>query len=70
VLPEGQKLEFLRDLHEYVQQIPQPRPLVFDVILRMIKSARSNEQVDDAARLFRMALASSASAPSVKHFII
>lgn len=60
-LPDGQLLMTARDLHQHIDRMSQPRPLVFDVIVRMLDSARTRAQVENAARIFKAALEASPS---------
>lgn len=56
VLPDGQRLKSLRDLHQHINQMPEPRPLVFDVIHRMLNSAQTDKQAENATRIFGTAM--------------
>lgn len=56
VLPDGQSIASLGDLHQHISRMTEPRPLIFDVIRRMLNSAQSNGQIENAARLFFLAI--------------
>ena len=65
VLPDGQSIASLGDLHQHISRMTEPRPLIFDVIRRMLNSAQSNGQIENAARLFFLHQQMSASETTV-----